>query len=208
MSTTGIIYSLMALLPFSIAVANFNKLPKILKWVAAFTLFSLLTEFAMTALSQKNINNLFLIHLYVVVEYIVFGSVYAHYLASLKLKTPIHISIGLFVGFSVYNVFYLNGLKEFNTYGLLLEGLLFIILSLLFFYKIFKDLQVGNLFTLPMFWINCAILIYFTGNFMLFGLVELFPTEVGEGLWDNLHTTFTGIYSVLMAIGLWKTRTA
>lgn len=207
MTTTGIIYSLMALLPLSIAVINYRLLPRVLKWVAAFTFFSLFTEVTMSLLSKKGINNLFLIHIYVVVEYIVFGYVYAYYLNSIKLRKPIYITIVLFTAFSIFNVICLNGLKEFNTYGLLVEGALFIILSLLFFYKLFKDLEVGNLFTLPMFWINCAILIYFTANFMLFGLVELFPKEVGSNLWDNIHTTFTGVYSILMAIGLWKTRT-
>jgi len=76
--------------------------------------------------------------------------------------------ITLFVLFSLINLFFIQGPFTFNSYTTSLASVCFIILSLIYFFVLIQQLPTESITKLPMFWINTAMLLYYSGTFFLY----------------------------------------
>lgn len=89
-----------------------------------------------------------------------------------------------------------------------LRDLIMIVCSFLYFFYLLKELPDESLIRIPMFWINSAILLFFSCTFML----SLFLGYIIEAMQGDLiaYWTFRNFLRVLfcgiICIGLWKAR--
>lgn len=109
----------------------------------------------------------------------------------------------------VFSLFYLINSywyewDQFNTVGRSAESIIFIFLSLVMFYQFFKKEEDIFLERSPLFWINIAILIYFSGAFFSFILSKIILSP-GKLSWV-LHNSANMLKNLILAIGLWKAR--
>ena len=82
-----------------------------------------------------------------------------------------------------------------------------VVLSILFFYELLKNLKVDNLFKYPYYWIACAILFRFGMVFFTVIFTELIylDMEVYKYIW--LIVIFSSIiYNLLITKGIWLMR--
>jgi len=115
----------------------------------------------------------------------------------------------LFLLFIFYAVFYIIDFTylepgKFNTYGRSVESLIMIILTLLLFFQFYINEEDIFFEKSALFWFNVAILTYFSGAFFSFVLSREIMS--GEMKW-MLHNTSNILKNIILAIGLWKTRT-
>lgn len=108
----------------------------------------------------------------------------------------------------IYTLFYLfNSLywewNVFNTYARSLECLIMISLSIVLFYQFYNREEDIFIDRLPLFWMNIAILTYFSGAFFSFILSKEILS--GPMPW-LLHNASNMLKNILFAIGLWKVR--
>jgi hypothetical protein len=61
----------------------------------------------------------------------------------------------------------LHGISDFNSFGFAMEDACYIILSVIYFFILINDLPTESITRLPMFWINTANLIYYSGIFLI-----------------------------------------
>ncbi|MBA3683208.1 MAG: hypothetical protein H0W73_18890 [Bacteroidetes bacterium] len=110
---------------------------------------------------------------------------------------------------AAYIDYKLNGLKSMDNFSTSLESIIFIFYSISFFYYALKNLIFENLLSTPLFWLNTAILIYFSGNLILFVfsnyMAQTDPVKYGI-LWAVIHTFFNVLYNVLLSVGFWKAK--
>ena len=102
--------------------------------------------------------------------------------------------------------------RDFNrmdSFALSIGSISLIAMSLLFFYQLLNNLEVRNIFIYPFFWINVAVIIYFSGSFFSFIFAEYIAFSQ-----DKSITQYMGITAILLffhriflAIGLWFSTT-
>jgi len=73
-----------------------------------------------------------------------------------------------FMLFGVIDLFLIQGFLNFNSYTTSLAAVCFIVISLAYFYFLIQELPTESITRLPMFWINTANLIYYSGTFFLY----------------------------------------
>lgn len=97
------------------------------------------------------------------------------------------------------------GLFQMLKYCFLLKNIILVILSIIAF-KQMLDIDKNELITnSSFFWINTAVLIYYTGTLLIFGIRNLANNfHLLDFTLFSLHLLFIYIYYTLLFIGLWK----
>lgn len=87
-------------------------------------------------------------------------------------------------------------------------GIIVTVFALLYFFKLIRDLPSKSIFRVPMFWVNCGMLIYFSGNLFLFAMADYLMYVLKDSMilyWSSHN--FLGIVSyTFFAIALWQSR--
>lgn len=81
------------------------------------------------------------------------------------------------------------------------SAFIFITLSLCFYFKMIKDLEVENLLKYPAFWFNTAILIYFSGNLFIYIFSEMLPQT--HRFYMPINAVFNSTKNLFFAYAFW-----
>jgi hypothetical protein len=185
---------------------RFKKLSFDQRILVCLLVCTLVVEVVSVLLWRFKMNNNFLYHVYSVFEIFFLGTLYARNLQGLLQPVYVNVCI-VFLGlFALVNTLFFQSLKEFNSNVTFVESLLLIILSMLYFYKLLRDLEHRKLEREPMFWINMSVLTYFSGALLLFHVAnELLPLPEDEraAIWGT-HALFNIVHYLLygMALGV------
>jgi hypothetical protein len=84
-----------------------------------------------------------------------------------------------------------------------------IAIALIFFFQLFNNLEVKNLFIYPHFWISIAVLIYFSGIFFVNVFAEYITFNKDESIIQYwiIKQYLTFFHRIFLAIGLWFSTT-
>ena len=110
----------------------------------------------------------------------------------------------LYVAFALINVVFIQR-SSINSYTLIIQSILVIILCLYYFYWLLEELPTSQLHRLPMFWINSAYMIFYSGNLFLFVFTSYLVNVLNNQLlvYWSLHNILGIIQATMMSIGLW-----
>jgi hypothetical protein len=121
----------------------------------------------------------------------------------------IKIITALFIVASLVGV-YVFDLQKADFYARAVESFIFTTYCLFLYYYVLKNLVFDSLLDSPIFWINTAILLYFSGNLIIFIFSEYIARHQTDSymlLWQSIHTFFNVSMNILFGIGFWKLRT-
>jgi hypothetical protein len=107
--------------------------------------------------------------------------------------------------FSVVNILSWQPLTVYNSFSKTIESAFLLCFAVVWFYKVFVDQSIHRLETHPVFWVNAAVLIYFSGSFVLFvtnNFLEEIPLIEYFEAWA-LHGIFIMIHYLFITIALW-----
>ncbi len=113
-----------------------------------------------------------------------------------------------------YNIYCFIGLWDYyERYNANMEQKsVLLVAALLILYSLITFLYFNNrtfdrsIMALPEFWINTAVLLYFTGSMMVYifnGYLKAYPDDIITYLWNAALISHI-IYNMLLSIGLWK----
>lgn len=197
-----------SIIPFLAAIKNLRYLKKHLFVYFIIVLISLITELLNIILAKAGQSNLNFFRYYTIVEFLLISVFYITLFKSYFKPNLLYLIAILFLIIS-YLDYLFNGLMSMDNISSAIEAIIFIIYSLFFFYYVLKNLIFENIFLEPVFWINIAVLIYFSGNLILFVfsnyMAKIEPSNYII-LWGFIHTFFNVLYSVLLSIGFWKAK--
>lgn len=201
--------ALLVILPVTISLYNFSYLTKGLKTLSYYLYFSLTIEILVKLFNEYIDNNLPALHVFTLIEFLLISMVYFYSINSNVIKRLV-LTITLLVSvFIVINSIYIQNIFSFNTNARAIENVVFIIYPLAFFYSILKELKILKLEKEPMFWINIAILLYFSCNLFIFIFSNYIIDSLSHvnNLWIwFVHGFFNMLMYILFAIGLWYSR--
>ncbi|MDW3648908.1 MAG: hypothetical protein R8P61_17700 [Bacteroidia bacterium] len=150
-------------------------------------------------------NNLFIYHIYMPLEFIILGHIYKIWLINWWKSQLLDVIIWAYVLFSAVNTFFFQKFDTVNSNALLVGGVLLMIFSLAFFYRILDEMKLKSLEKSPEFWINSSILLYYSGSIIVLGMNHLIA-EKSDRLIEiiyMLHSVINIIHYLLFGIGLW-----
>lgn len=201
-----------ALLPFLIALITMKFWTKNLFFVPLFGLLvvALLIEILQGLDVGKYISMYYVASFYTVFEFILITIFYASFFKKYFRPWPFYLAIPILFA-SVFYDYSIDGLKKLDGFTMSVECIVMIGFSMFFFYYVLKHLLIeDNLINSPVFWINTAILLYFSGNLFMFSfnnyLMQSDPSK-RYILWGTIHSFFNIMFNLFIAIGFWKTKT-
>lgn len=114
-----------------------------------------------------------------------------------------NVMIVAFILYAAINFFVIQGFSDINAYTSTVSSLAFIVISLAYFYVLIQQMPAERISRLPMFWVNSAFLIYYSGNFTIHLAVDyLIKLKNNLVLPWTVHNFFGLIFYGLLWIGL------
>ncbi|MCE7039728.1 hypothetical protein [Dyadobacter sp. CY312] len=202
-----------AFLPILLAAVTgavrFKKLDTTLKILACLVFFA----FAIESLSRiywlYKTSNLFLWPIYITVEFALLLWMFSSEL-NIKLLTRACIPIILaFTSYMIYKTLQVSneGVMIDNS-GRLIESVTLLLLIMLYYGKLYKNQPSGKLWTIPMFSISTGLLLFFSGNFLIFLFINFmlqYSQKLNYQVW-MIHALLNGLLYLTYTYSLWKTR--
>jgi hypothetical protein len=176
-----------------------------LKYLLLLIFISVVSDVISYFFSVNRLNNSLVVNLYSIIEVLLYLKIYSVNFKSGKFKIfPI---VVLFVLSTIIGVELFKGqLIALPSVALMINSSISImLLSILWFYRIFKNSEFSNLLKEPFFWINSSSLVYFSSSFFIFLFSNYLSSINAVSLWV-LHNTLHIIYFVIIIIGFWKQR--
>lgn len=155
--------------------------------------------------ARYKINNLWLGHIYVPLEFVLLCNAYRIRLKKVLPQKIMFILLVLFPVLAVLNTIFFQGLSQNNSNMRTLESALLIFLALSYFYALMKDMNFKKPERDPFFWVNTGVLIYLSSSLFLFmysNILLKYSNALGYLVWD-IHILFLTFYYSVIAIGLW-----
>lgn len=196
------------ILPLATGIFNYKYLKGETMAVFYYVLIAIFFEIlSRTLMHLKFRNTLPFLHLYTVLEFSIFWLFYYRFFKVFYSPFGMKVLLVIFLLFAILNAIFLQKIDTFNTYARGFESLIMIALSLMAFNKIIVELDTRYPTSQPVFWVNSAVLFYFSGNLVVFVMSNYISGD------NNLLLVSWGIHAILMAIlnsfiaiGLWQTR--
>lgn len=148
--------------------------------------------------------NLWVYHVFVPVLIWAMYRVYVMSLTSFSINLMRWI-LGLVVLFSILNTLFLQSMDIFNSNAIVASGILFILLSLLYFYELIGQKKAQDYRITPMMWFNIGVLLHYSGTMVLFFFVNSLREQSVDIMLASwvLNMVFTGVLIGFYSTALW-----
>lgn len=203
----GVIVPASVIIPIVFAIVKYRHINKPLSTIFWYLLFAGVVNACAAFLAFRHINNLPLLHVYTIVEFLFLGLFFYQFTERPKIKKLILGGILLFPVYGFINFAFIQNLHVFNSYTRPVEAILLIIFSLVYFY--IKTVENHNYtwHTRPETWIIIGILIYFSSSLVQFSFSNVVSSLVSRNIklmiWA-IHATLVLIMYLLFAVGFAK----
>jgi hypothetical protein len=194
-----IISSFSGVLPLIAILYNYKQLDKILRVVAVFFVVSAAFDIGLWLLPVWGVhNNVPAVHIFVIVNIVFFGIIY--YMAFFNKKLKMLTVILTFIAF-IIGVYYTKNLEVFPSESNTASSVVFIILSLIYFYQLLNRQEFVHIEKQGLFWFNAGVLFYFAINIFLFMLFNQLP-KADQPEFYIIHSVTNVIANLLYTTGL------
>lgn len=164
-----------------------------------------ISQVVATVMWWKHVNNMFVSHVFTIVECFLLLHYYSFQFSN-NMRFIVKLLSWMFVGFALVDFILSYGYWSMNAVSKGIECGLLIFISLTAWRKTMVEMNETSLLSRSFFWINSAVLVYFSANTLLFIFSESILSGeqiIGLSLWA-IHLVFMTIYYGLISIGLWK----
>ncbi len=179
---------------------------KLLCWLI---FFALLIESISRIFWFFKVSNLFLWPIYITVEFGLLMWIYSLVLDRKWLITLRGWMLAAFTGIVLVRELGQPGQSVWiDNAGRSIESVVVIFMALAYFYKVFQELKVQNLLLEPFFWVSAGLLLFFSGNFLIFifmNFILLYSKNLNDQIWV-IHALMNYMLYITYAIALWVGR--
>ncbi len=193
------------LLPVAAGIRNYRSLTPELKLLFWFCVSSFLLDGVSRIYWLYKIPNLFLGHVSTLAEFLFLASIYRIILKSFLPRWLMPLLIAVFTVLAIVNTVFLQSFQYNNSNIKIIESLLLITFALLFLLRLTREMKVRRLERYSLFWVNCAILLFFSSTLFIFiysNYILLYSRELGIRIWF-IHAIFFILFQIILSISLW-----
>lgn len=188
-------------LPLGLSIAQWNKIPRDISTLRWLLIASLLADMVGLILGLNKINNLWVGDIFMFIQFSILLYIFSF---QFERKNPLKVAYASIVLFYLITLIFFNGTAVSTLVGSnAIDGLILIVVSIFFFYKLLNELKVFRIQRLPILWIAFGTLFYYSGNLFVFLTIGYIETEVFLWTW-LLHNFLNLIKNMLFAVALWQ----
>lgn len=154
-------------------------------------------------LQSFNVNNLFVYHVLIPVQYCFYAYLYYCYIEFTTIKKLILFSVGLVITAAVVLALTVQPLDNYNSYVIILSNFLLCIWVLSYYRQLFVHLRIVSLKQEPLFWISTGLLFFALGDFFVEGLMKALleqSLEMARWYYYNIYVPVLCLLYVLFII--------
>lgn len=191
------------LIPIIAGVWRYRQLPGSARLILAYLAVAGIVDVAASFMADRRINNMPLLHVYTVFEFIIILAFYYKLLTG-KIRIVIKWMMAAFALLCVAYALFIGSIYQYNLLPRSTEGFIIGALAMIFF---FRQLNADTKYPETALWINAGLLLYFSGSFLLFLFFEVLANNrtVNNLAWV-LHATLVLLMYILCTIGFIRTR--
>lgn len=197
------------LIAAGMAFKRYRQADRPLKLLCWMIFFALLTESSSRVFWFFKVSNLFLWPIYIAVEFALLTWMYSLVLDQKWLTALRGWMLGVFTVIVLVRELGQHGQSVWiDNAGRSIESVVVILLALAYFYKVFQELKVQNLLLEPFFWVSAGLLLFFSGNFLIFifmSFILLYSKSLNDQIWV-IHALMNYMLYITYAIALWVGR--
>jgi len=183
-----------------------KKLNTPFKRLFYFLILNLITEILAFTFMQFEYNNLPLLHLYTLGEFVLFSYFYMSLIDKpVQIKKAFKYFVGVGCVLIVLNSVFLQSIYTFNTFAKTSVQVVIIAYAVLYFYNLVENRSFTSAESKSLRLVNSAVLIYYSGSLFIFmyGKFSLINVEGYVVFWA-FNAILNFIFQLLILIGLWK----
>lgn len=161
-----------SVLPLIACIVYWHKVPKevfILFW---YFLASIIIFGYSNYLADRNINNLYLYHMFSIIELTLLLQYFKKIIELRVIKKVIKWITFIFLILSLLNILFLEKINSLNSNTQSLEFLLLIVFCFIYYNDLAKSNQIVFFYKQPVFWIVTGFFIYFSCTLIVFSLYK------------------------------------
>lgn len=161
-----------SIIPFLFGAVFFRDFNKDLKLYFILFVIAVIFDLIINYLTSQGINSWLLINFWILIEYVATIYVFSYWQKNSQLQNILRWTIPVYIVFWIIaKVFEIEGLHWFPQYTRSVSS---IILTVLALYTLIKLGETGSfIYKHYQFWISVGVLLYFSGNIVLFSLSDL-----------------------------------
>lgn len=205
---TGEIVPAVTWLPIIVAIWLYRRITRSLKAILLYLCVAVVFNYAATISSHSN-NNLPLLHIYTVVEFLLVIRFYFIVLPGKRIKKVVIVLSILFSAWAIMNSLFVQHIYGFNSYSRATEALIMIVFGVLYIIHTAKDDSNEEWSRNPENWVNAGFLLYFSGALSQFAFSNIVsahaPAVFKMAIWD-IHATFVLVMYLLFTVAFLKCR--
>lgn len=192
-----VVSTLSQIVAFGVGVYVVRYLSTELKTLCAYCGIALAVELVQAYLAINNVKNLWLLHVFTILEFVFLMMVYSAWQKNRLTKMMLRASIPLFV---LIGVIAMSGesIDQFNHFARPLASLFLVAAAALTLFELNRE-SGESVFLQPRFWVGAAGLIYFSSTLVLFALSNLLLTWPIEHV--RLVFTFNTAMNIIANLG-------
>ena len=200
----GVFVPATIVIPLTVSVVRYKKLPVELRIVSWYLILSAVVSVVFNALSYNNINNMPISHVYSVAEAAIFLYLYRHEFHIIGAIKNIELLVTFFVLVAITNALFFQSIFTYNTYTKSLESLIIMSLSIYYFKLRLDGISIKGIEDFATY-VSSGLLLYFSGSLVWFTMYNMVKHN-GVVLWSMLavHATLLLVFYILATVGLWK----
>jgi hypothetical protein len=194
------------LLPLVVTIGYWHQLVGPYRYLAVYVLIAFVLEAILYCTSTfLHVNNLWVVHIYVPVQFLFLSTVYYQVLSDKNVRVFILVMSGLVLAVSVLESLVVGSLMLFNTYTLASTCAMLILYSLLYLEKVFRELKVKRLEQDPMFLLSAGSLLYFSGTILgdVFMNTLIAESATVTDIIQFINRFLNVIFRICVALALW-----
>ncbi|MDO7850116.1 hypothetical protein Q4S41_00815 [Hymenobacter sp. CA1UV-4] len=188
-----------------IGVARYRRLDRNMQYLLLLTLLALVVTAVAMWLRVRHRPNLFLFPIDTAIEFTLLALIYRHALRELPISRFILAGVGLFLLGTALTYRPRLDTLEFSPVQHFIEGV--VVLTFVFYYfrrEITRQVVTRHLERDPMFWVSTGLLLYFSGNLLIFltsNLVLKYSPTISRHVWA-IHALLYTFLNVFYGIAL------
>lgn len=190
----------------SLCLFNFKKISTPFRRLCYFLIWNLFIEIFARVFSYSGMNNLPLLHLYTLGEFVLFSWFYKSLLKTNELfQKRYWVFVFVFSVLIVLNSIFLQNIYGFNTFAKTVVQVIIISYAVLYFYNLTENQSISPSIEKVLRLINSAIIVYYSGSLFIFmcGQVSFGKSDLYQMFWA-FNAVLNLIFQLLVLWGIWK----
>ena len=194
--------------PFIMSVKRMKTLDIALRVLIFYLFISITSDITSLILANQHKTNYLIRSIYTLLECTCLAFIYYHKFESYKIKNIIKGFYFCFVVLFIYFCFQIGGITQYDNGMSVFEAFFFLIIGQTFIYYLFKNMNLEKLKDDSFFWINSAIIIYFSSNIVLFFFYSyIVKFEISKFYFLNsLHLLSNITFNIMLTYGICKVK--